>query len=576
MPPARLVFMVCVLSCLAVSARAQTDTAFTTNVLFTITNAAGSSNVFVAGSVSSLGSWDVTRAPQLRNIGSNVWEARVALPFGTNVTYRFFRRSSASGSFGDTNVTWLGAGNSSYTSPVTPPGPYTGKMIYYHSGWTNANVLWRQSTSESDWVNTPMTRIGTGRTTNEYLYRVAVGKAAWPIEFVPNNGAGAWDNAFGIGGSNYLTPLDFIFLQDGHVFNYWPPATVSAPRFVTNNITSSYTGNGIPSRRVRALLPRGYTQNTSKRYPVLYMHDGQNDFSAAGGTNGGFGSWDADLAATREIQMGRVREMIVVAVDNTGARMAEYGIPGDSYQGTQGTGDRYRDFIVNNVRPWVDTSHRTLNDPPNTGVMGSSLGGLISHYMGVSTNVFGLVAAISPSYWYAPNWRSSFHASTKPTNRLFYMDCGSSEGSSMWDHFGPMVTNMISKGFSFGDDFYYVIGVGQQHNEAAWAARLPFAFRYLYDIRRERNSMVVAAFPPSLNLPSTAVSNTTRHVGLTFPTLGGVTYQLQRTTNLQAGGWTNVTTLTPGAPWGEWGYVDAVPASDPQDFYRLKAISPTP
>lgn len=574
MPPLRLLLAVCATACAVLQARAQTDNAFTTNVFFTVTNAAGSSNVFVAGSVSALGAWDVTGAPQLRNIGSNVWEAQVALPLGTNVSYRFFRRSAAQGSFGDTNVTWLGAGNSTYTSPVTPPGPYTGKTVYYHSSWTNANLYWRQGTNDT-WTNSPMTRLGNGRSTNEYRYRITgLGNAAWPIEFVFNNGT-QWDNAFGISFSNYLTPLDFFFVQDGHVFNYWPPATVSAPRFVTNTITSSYAANGISNRRVRALLPRGYTQNTNKRYPVLYMHDGQNDFS----TNGGefaYGPWNADIIASREIQMGRVRETIVVAIDNTDARLAEYGIPGDSYEGIQGIGNHYRNFVVNNVRPWVDVNHRTLNDPPNTGVMGSSLGGLISHYMGVSTNVFGLIAPVSPSYWYAPNWRASFHAAAKPTNRLFYMDCGSGEGSSIWDHFGPMVTNMISKGFSFGDDFYYVVGVGQIHNEAAWASRLPGAFRYLYDIRREQNSLAVAAIPPALSLPSTTVSNTTRHVGLTFPTLGGVTYRVQRTTNLQTGGWTNVTAFTPSTPWGPWGYVDAVPASDPQDFYRLKAISPTP
>ncbi len=573
MPPVRLISMVCAISCSVVSAIAQTDNAFTTNVLFTVTNAAGSSNVFVAGSVSALGAWDVTRAPRLRNVGSNIWEGLVALPLGTNVQYRFFRRSAASGSFGDTNVTWLGSGNSTYTSPVTPPGPYTGKTIYYHSGWTNANVLWRQSTSESDWVNTPMTRIGAGRATNEYLYRVTVGKAAWPIEFVPNNGAGAWDNAFGISGSNYLTPLDFIFLQDGHVFNYWPPATVSAPRFVTNNITSSYTGNGIASRRVRALLPRGYTQNTTKRYPVLYMHDGQNDFDPGGS----FGSWSADATANREIQMGRMRETIVVAIDNTNNRLVEYSPPMDTAPqsgGATGTGNYYRDFIVNNVRPWLDTSHRTLNDQANTGVMGSSMGGLISHYIGISTNVFGLIGVMSPSFTYAPNWVASVSASSKPQGRLFYFDTGTS--GDVWDPYWNMLNIMNSKGFSFGDDFYYVVGVGQQHNEDAWASRLPGALRYLYDIRRERNSLAVDAFPPSLRLPSTAVSNTSRQVNLSFPTLGGVNYLLQRTTNLSAAGWTNVTTFTSATPWGQAGYVDSVPESDPQNFYRLKAVSPSP
>ena len=247
----------------------------------------------------------MTRAPT-PEYRENVWEAKcVAARHQCVLSVSGARRPRQ---FRDTNVTWLGAGNSTYTSPVTPPGPYTGKTVYYHSSWTNANLYWRQGTNDT-WTNSPMTRLGNGRSTNEYRYRITgLGNAAWPIEFVFNNGT-QWDNAFGISFSNYQTPMDFIFVQDGHVFNYWPPATVSAPRFVTNTITSSYAANGISNRRVRALLPRGYTQNTNKRYPVLYMHDGQNLFST---DTPPFNQppWDADATANREIQMGRMRETI--------------------------------------------------------------------------------------------------------------------------------------------------------------------------------------------------------------------------------------------------------------------------
>lgn len=570
MPSIRLFLAVCASVCGPFLAHAQTDNAFTTNVLFSVTHAAGSSNVFVAGGSASLGGWDVTRAPRLRHVGGNVWQGEVAMPLGTNTPYRFFRRSSASASFGDTNVTWLGAGNSTHTSAPTPAGPYTGKTVYYYSGWTNANILWRQGTN--NWTSSAMTRLGPGRAANEYLYGITVGNAGWPIEFVPNNGT-LWDNAFGVSGSNYLTPLDFILLQDGHVFNYWPTSAISAPQFVTNFITSSYTGNGIPSREVRVLLPRGYTQNTNKRYPVLYMHDGQNVFDPGGQ----YGSWSADASAIREIRMGRMRETIIVAVNNTNVRLIEYSPPTDTAPlsgGAAGTGNYYRDFIVNNVRSWVDNTFRTLNDPPNTGVMGSSMGGLISHYIGISTNTFGLMGVMSPSFTYAPNWVTSVNASPKPQGRLFYLDTGTVNDA--WDPYWNMLNIMNSKGFSFGDDFYYLVGVGAAHNEAAWAARLPLAFRYLYDIRRERNAITVAAFPPSIEPPAVSVSNTTRAISLSFPTLGGVTYNLQRTTNLQTPVWSNVATFTPGTPWGTTDFTDSVPASDPQYFYRLEAASPLP
>ncbi|NBQ64586.1 MAG: hypothetical protein EBT95_03425 [Verrucomicrobia bacterium] len=94
---------------------------------------------------------------------------------------------------------------------------------------------------------------------------------------------------------NFRTRLDVFFVQDGQIFTYRPPATLSAPQIITTNVGSTVTN--IPSRPVTIYLPRGYTQNTWKKYPVLYFHDGQNVFFPGGS----FGTWDADRIANHEI-----------------------------------------------------------------------------------------------------------------------------------------------------------------------------------------------------------------------------------------------------------------------------------
>ena len=157
-----------------------------------------------------------------------------------------------------------------------------------------------------------------------------------------------------------------------------------------------------PGGTVRVYLPRGYDQNLTRRYPVVYLHDGQNVFDPGGP----FGSWSADATATREMGQGRMREAILVGIDNDSARIPEYMPPNDSYQGTQGRGDAYASFVINNVRPFIDASFRTLNDAKNTATIGSSLGGLIALYLGREFSTFGKIAVMSPAFWISPTmWR---------------------------------------------------------------------------------------------------------------------------------------------------------------------------
>lgn len=460
----------------------------------------------------------MTTTGSVRMVSSNnQWSAKVAVrgsasSADSEVSYRFLSRSTGSQTYCSDGNGDLGGTLYTTNVPVWNPG-YAGKTIYYHSTWTDVTVYHRVGETETWQHSAVMEDVGAGRSGNERCYKVTgVGEPGKPLEFVMHGYSGGqeqWDNP-AVGGlnNNYYTWLDAFFIQDGNIFNYIPPSTVSAPQVISvNNWASSFTGNGIPSRGGRIYLPRGYTQNTTKRYPVLYMHDGQNVFDPGGD----FGSWSADAAATREITQGRMRETIIVAVNNSGSRMSEYGPGDDGY-----TGNYYLLYLVNNVKPNIDANYRTLPDMMNTGNMGSSLGGIISSYIGLKTNVFGLIGAVSPSYWYGPQFQNWIRDNDTKGRRMWH-DCGTDESDgSMWNPYWVVYNYLLQDGYVIGDDMQIAIGCGHPHSEWAWADRLPSAFRFLYNPWDEPNELLEESEPepqPGTLQFSTAAASVAENAG---------------------------------------------------------------
>ena len=249
-------FFATVLLCAPVRA----DSVWLEETEFAVTNNAGFGNaVFVAGSAPQLGGWDVTRAVRLNWSGNNIWRGRIALPRGIVTTWRPFVRSETASAFTNTAaVAWF-LTDRDITPSAPPPAPHAGKTIYYETAWNDPRILWNQP-GTTNWTNTPLVPVRPG------VVKVGgLGLPGRPLVFVPNNAGLQWDNPGNVSGVNYSAAADVVWLRGGQIFDYEPPATVSAPRFVPLQITSTYTG--IPSRRVRVLLPRGYDQNTNKRYP---------------------------------------------------------------------------------------------------------------------------------------------------------------------------------------------------------------------------------------------------------------------------------------------------------------------
>ncbi len=177
-------------------------------------------------------------------------------------------------------------------------------------------------------------------------------------------------------------------------------------------------------RRIWMYLPKGYA-TSSKIYPVLYMHDGQNLFNEK---TAAFGEWGIDECLDT-LQKKLDKECIVIGIDNGGdKRMTEYN-PYDNPQYGKGEGKLYIDFLANTLKPFVDSKYRTKKGPENTFIAGSSMGGLISLYAVLQyPTKFGAAGVFSPSLWVAPPIFGEAEKFVSESVPKFYLYAGSKEG----------------------------------------------------------------------------------------------------------------------------------------------------
>ncbi|MDX2163509.1 MAG: alpha/beta hydrolase-fold protein [bacterium] len=282
---------------------------------------------------------------------------------------------------------------------------------------------------------------------------------------------------------------------------HWQPYTQTvAQHTVTGDVRvwkQLYSPQLHNTRDLLVWLPPGY-DTTMARYPVVYMHDGQNLFDAF---TSYVGEWHADETMTA-LYAENVAA-IIVGIANIGeARRSEY-TPYDHASPRmpiKANGERYLDFIDETVKPLIDASFRTLAAPESTAIAGSSMGGLISLY-GFLTRpaVYGACGAFSPSFWLADSAITRHAASLaarRPSRGRLYLDIGGREGEVMvrW-HGEPdaaakanaaylngvrlLRDALIAGGYTEGDTLYYVEAPEAAHHENDWAARLPAAMRWL-------------------------------------------------------------------------------------------------
>ena len=237
-------------------------------------------------------------------------------------------------------------------------------------------------------------------------------------------------------------------------------------------------------RRVWVYLPADYAQNPARRYPVLYMHDGQNVFDNA--TSYG-GEWGVDETLDRLRAAGQdATGAIVVAVDNGNEfRSDEYipwpseGLKAQPHKG--GQGGAYVDFLAQTLKPYVDANYRTRPDAAHTGVAGSSLGGLISVYAALKyPRVFGQVGAFSPAFWVCNDSLKAF-AKTHPAapTARFYFVCGPQESETMLPLMAAWRDELRAEGVPAANLYLHAPTDGQ-HREWFWQREFPAAYKFLF------------------------------------------------------------------------------------------------
>ena len=219
------------------------------------------------------------------------------------------------------------------------------------------------------------------------------------------------------------------------------------------------------TRKIWIYLPAGY-KNSAKRYGVLYMHDGQNLFDNASSYAG---EWGVDEYLD-SIAKKNKKEVIVVGIDNGPKRMSEYN-PWEFQNFGKGEGNKYVDFLVKNLKPFIDKHYRTLKNKENTFIAGSSMGGLISLYAVLKyPNVFGGAGIFSPAFWTASGIDSTITADAKNVNSKLFFYAGGKEGDSMIPDMKRIEKEIKERSKSAVKE---IIDQNEHHNEAAWCRYFP-------------------------------------------------------------------------------------------------------
>ncbi len=229
------------------------------------------------------------------------------------------------------------------------------------------------------------------------------------------------------------------------------------------------------SRRIWLYLPPDYGTST-QRYPVLYMHDGQNLFDAATSFSG---EWGVDEALNLLIGQGQPAA-IVVGIDNgDDKRIAEYS-PWENKEYGGGEGAAYISFIVETLKPFIDSRYRTMPDQAHTSLAGSSLGALISLYGALEyPNVFGRIGLFSPAFWFNPQiFDHTAHKISPAAGQRFYFIASQQESESMVPDMQQVKELMQQQGVK-AENISYQYSEDGAHSEWYWQREFPKAYRWL-------------------------------------------------------------------------------------------------
>jgi predicted alpha/beta superfamily hydrolase len=236
-------------------------------------------------------------------------------------------------------------------------------------------------------------------------------------------------------------------------------------------------------RDVTIYLPPGYEEQPERRFPVLYMHDGQNLFDPRTSFVPGR-TWQVAETADATIEAGEVEPLIVVGIANTGdRRLAEY-TPTHDWKMGGGEAKKYGELLVEELLPFIAARYRVRAGAENTGLGGSSLGGLVTVYLGLKyPQIFGRLAVLSPSVWWNHKAIVGYVNETAPRLRQhprMWLDVGEAEGKRTMNDADLLARRLYANGWRPNMDLHYEHIPGGTHDEAAWAQRVGPMLKFLF------------------------------------------------------------------------------------------------
>ena len=320
------------------------------------------------------------------------------------------------------------------------------------------------------------------------LQPVAPGKYRVPLSIAPSTGViaykytrGSWDtvelNVNGASIGNRYTTVgagvvrDFVprwrKVSQMHNESFLPKKHIISESFEIPQL--------IKTRRITALLPYDY-DHSDKRYPVLYLQDGQNlfdDFAP-------FGNWGIDKKLAQLVEAG-MGDIIIVAIDHAEEERIEEFTPAHPTKLGRGEGKKYVRFLADTLKPYIDRNFRTLPEKEFTGIGGSSMGGLISIYAALMyPEVYSRILLFSPSLWVDPNIYFNLPRFIDAEQAKWYLYGGGQEGSGMIKHLEWLKDILQQQGQVEGQDFLLSIDPNGQHNEYRWGLEFPKAVQWLF------------------------------------------------------------------------------------------------
>jgi len=340
-----------------------------------------------------------------------------------------------------------------------PPKPAVEQVFIagHFNNWNPSSEQFKLSLNQPLILNLP-----------EGIYEYKLCRGSWTTVETRTGGKPAINRALKVQRDTviHLTVQDW---QD----NYPPPVKVhTASRQVQLFDTSMYISQLKRTRAIRLYLPKSYTSST-KRYPVIYMHDGQNLFDAY---TSSYGEWGVDEVLD-SLAGENLPEAIIVGIDHGDKyRMTEYNAY-DTKQFGKGEGDAYLDFLVNTLKPLIDKKFRTLKDKSHTSIAGSSMGGLISLYaMTKYPQVFGSAGVFSPAFWLSPEINKAVTGKKFSNNRVYFI-AGGLESKEMVPDMKRVFQNLKSSNPK--NDLVLKVAEDGRHSEWFWHREFPDFFKWL-------------------------------------------------------------------------------------------------